>query len=188
MKLLGEIVQSGFVGAANERAHLGGFVGSDLVGFRQHQRSLDGVLNLFKGLGMGNLLVQDLDDVEAILSLHEVRDFAFFQVEGHGLKLRNSLALNDPAEVATLVLAARIFGVLLGEFGEILAAAGLLQNIFGLFAGFFPFSVGFADGHEQDVLDMNAVGHFILLNVLLVLGFQLIVRNLDGLAKLVGIN
>ena len=42
---------------------------------------------------------------------------------------------------------------------------GLLQHVFGLLANFGDFGVGLADGLEENVLDMNAVFDFVLVDV-----------------------
>jgi len=51
----------------------------------------------------------------------------------------------------------------------------LIEDVFRFFPDFLNLCVRFSDGHEQNVLGVNAVWDLILLNVLLVLDFELIV-------------
>ena len=58
----------------------------------------------------------------------------------------------------------------------------------GLLLDFLDFSVGlFVDGHEEDVLNMDAARDLVLLNVGLVAGLKLLIGDLDALADLVGV-
>ena len=50
------------------------------------------------------------------------------------------------------------------------------------------FRIRLADGHEQDVLDVDAIGDFVLLDVLLILSFELILGDVDVLADLVDVH
>ena len=104
---------------------------------------------------------------------------AAFSNSGH------RLTLNDPSQIATLGLGARVLGILFRQVLEVRALfLGLGQNVFGLLLDFGNFGVGLAHGHEKNVLGMDAVGHLVLLNVLLVEGFEFVVGNGSVLAKL----
>ena len=60
----------------------------------------------------------------------------------------------------------------------------MLEDIFGFLVDFLNFGVGFPYRHQQDVLGMDAIRHFILLDILLILSLQIGVRNLSVLPKL----
>src|SRR5208282_156799 len=184
--LLGEPLEGGLVGLANLRGDLVGDVAGFRIHFLQEQRGTNRVLDLFKGRGVGGFLVKDLDDVEAVLSANEAGHLALVKTEGGLLKFGDSLALHNPTEVAALGLAAGIFGELLGEFLKVGALlARLCEDILGFLPDLFDFRVGLAShGQEKNVLDVDAVGHLVLLDVLLVKGFELVVGDGDGLAKL----
>jgi len=79
-------------------------------------------------LGMRRVLVFHLDDVEAILRAHQIRDLAHRHCEDRMVKRRHRHALLHPAQLAALVLAARVVGVLLRQLGKVLAVS-LLQLI-----------------------------------------------------------
>src|SRR5581483_5959876 len=159
MKLFVQVVQGDLAGAADGGRKLLRFVAGQLVRPLQDQRSLDGVLDLVEGFGVGGFLVEDLDDVEAILGLDQIGDGALGKAKCDLFKCGNGLTLDNPANVSALLLgAARDFGV------------------------------GFADGHEENVLDVDAIRNRIILNILLVDGFELVVGNLDVLAHLDDVN
>src|SRR5262249_48641683 len=169
--LFGQIVKGDLFGLADGRGKLVGQATGGLVGLGEHQRGLDGVLDFFKRLRVGGFLVEDLDNVEAVLGLDQVRDAALGLRERGGLELLDGLTLNDPAQVAAFVLGARILGIFLGEIFKLRAGLfGLFEDIFCFLLDFGYFGVGLADSHQQDVLHVDAVGYLILLDVALILG------------------
>src|ERR1700685_3933074 len=130
MKLLGQIIQGDFVGLANLGGQLVRDIAGLLVGLGEQQRGLDGILHLFKGLGVGGLFVQDLDDKKCVLGLYEVGDAAVGKRKCRFLEFGNGLALGNPAQISTLVFGAGIFRVFLGQILEFRAFLGLFQNVF----------------------------------------------------------
>ena len=64
----------------------------------------------------------------------------------------------------------------------------MVQDVLGFFLDLFDLSVRLANGHQEDVLDVHAIGHLILLDILLVLSLQLIVGDLQALANLVHVD
>ena len=183
---LGEVVQGGLVGLTDLAGHLIGDGGGLLIDLLEKVGGTDGILHFVEGLGVGVLFVEDLDDVEAVLSADEVGNFALVETEGGLIEFRDGLAVNEPAEVATFGLGAGILGVFLGEFLEIGALlSGLGEDVLGLLLDFGDFGVGLADGGQQNVLGVDAVGNLVLLDVLLVDGLQLVVGDRGVLAELV---
>src|SRR6266849_3817420 len=79
MKLLGEVVEGDLVRTANGGGELIGFVAGQSIGLGEQQGRLDRILYFFEGLGVRGFLVEDLDDVEAVLSLYEVGKFPFVE-------------------------------------------------------------------------------------------------------------
>src|SRR5476651_1854637 len=96
MKLFGQVVQGGLIGLANCRrktvSHLRGL----FVGLSEHHWSANRVFDFVKRLGVSGFFVEDLDDVEAVLSFDQIGDAAFWLAKGYLFKLRNGLALGDP--------------------------------------------------------------------------------------------
>jgi hypothetical protein len=86
--------------------------------------------------------------VEAVLGLNEIRDTSFGQAEGGLFEFRDRLPLDDPAEVATLVLRAGVLGVLLCEVLEVPAFLRQFQNVFGLLSNLFDLGICFSDSHQ----------------------------------------
>ncbi len=68
----------------------------------------------------------------AELGLDDVTDLAGLQGERGLFKRWIHLAASKPAQVSTLIFAARIARELLGQLGKILAGASALQYILGL--------------------------------------------------------
>ena len=60
---------------------------------------------------------------------------------------------------------------------------GLFQDVFGLLANFGDFGVGFADGLEQNVLDVNAIIDLVFVNMRVVVGPQSLVAYRGGGAE-----
>ena len=136
---------------------------------------------------MRGFAVENLDDVEAILSFDEIRDGAFRLAKGGLLKLRNGLAFDDPAEVAAFGLGGVVFRIFLGQIFEVCALLGLLLDIFRFLADFGDFRVGLTDGFKKDVLHVDAIFNFVLINVGVVVGAQDVVTDLGVGAELVDI-
>src|SRR5262249_79992 len=139
-----------------------------LVGLAEQQRGLDRVLHFLEGLGVSRFLVEDLDDVEAVFGLHEVRNRAFRKRKRRVLEFFHGLTAFQ-LKGAALVLGARVLGVLLDEIFKLGAGLlRLLQYVLSLLFDFGDFGVGLADGHQQNVLYLDTVGHLVLLNVALI--------------------
>ncbi len=109
--LLRKIIQGDFVRLANGRRQLVSRGAGLLIGQREQQRGAQGFPHLFERLGVSRLLLQHLDDMEAVLRMNQVGNLARAEVEGRLFKLRHGLFLDDPAQVATLILCPRVFGV-----------------------------------------------------------------------------
>src|SRR6185437_4274042 len=76
-------------------------------------------LHFIERARVGGLLFFGLDDVVAELGAHEAGDLSGLLLKSHFVERRNGGAVLDPAEFASLRLAAGIVGVLLGELGEV---------------------------------------------------------------------
>src|SRR5580704_135181 len=127
--------------------------------------------------------------MKAILGADQVRNVALRQAESGLLKFRHGLPLYNPAQVPALSLRTGIFRILLGEILEVRALLfGLSEDVFCLLLDFSDFSIGLADGHQQDVFRVDAIGNLIVLNILLVYSFQVVVCNLGGLPQLVQVD
>ena len=172
IEFLGEIVEGLAIRLADGGSHLIRDVVGVLTDFFIENDGDDRVANLFEGFGVGRLAVEHFDDVEAVLRLDEVGDRALGQAEGGLLKFGDGLAFDDPAEIAALGLGGIVLGIFLGEILEIGAVLGLLQDVLGLLANFGDFGVGLADGLEENVLDVDAIFDFVLINVGVVIGAQ----------------
>src|SRR5260370_30718216 len=86
MELLGEVVEGDLVRTANGGGELIGFIAGQPVGLGEQQGRLDRILYFFEGLGVSGFLVEDLDNVEAVLGLYEVGELAFVDAEGGFIK------------------------------------------------------------------------------------------------------
>ena len=144
---------------------------------------LNGAADFVETLGMSLFVIQNFDDVKAVLGLHQIRDRSLGQGKRSLLKFGHGLAFNDPAQIATFGFGAIILGEFLGEIFKICAALCLLQNVFGLLADFRDFSVRLAHSLEQDVLDVHAILDFIFVDVGIVVGAQRIVTDGGGGAQ-----
>src|SRR5262249_52353685 len=98
---------------------------------------------------MRSLVFQDLDNVEAVLGLDQVGDLAWCKRESGLFEFGNRLALTDKTQISAFVFGARILGILLGQFVELRAFLGLLQDILGLFPNFLDDGIGCANGLEK---------------------------------------
>src|SRR5450432_1485660 len=83
----------------------------------------DVVLDLGKGLGVLDLAVDELDDVEAAVGAHGARDLARLHAEDDLLDGLGQHVLAERAEIAAVAARRRIVRVLLGELREVLAPA-----------------------------------------------------------------
>ena len=124
--------------------------------------------------------------MEAVLRANQIGNGALGETECGFLELGHSLTLHDPAKVAAFFLA-HVFGILLGQIFEFAGFPGLLEDVFGLLADFLDFRVGLADRLEEDVLDVDAVRHLILLDVPLIDSLQFVVADLHALADLIDV-
>src|SRR5215213_4821875 len=147
-------------------------------------------LDLAEGAGLLGLLVRNLKEVVAELGLDGADDLALIGGEGRLLEGRNGLALAETAEIATLLRAAGILGILLGELGEVTAVFELLLHVLGLLF----LVLGEEDVADADLLGGGELGLFVLLVVLLdlfvrglrVLGYLLLhLLDREGLADVV---
>ena len=73
------------------------------------------------------------------------------------MEFGNGLSIDDPAQIATLWFRAIVLGILLRQILEIRAVLRLLQNVFGLLMDFGNFGIRFADGFEENMLDVSAI-------------------------------
>ena len=119
---LGEAVLGGFGG---QRLRVGGF---GLRFLLAHDLNLDGGLDFAQRLGVRRLALLDLDDVVAELGVDE-RYVADLVGEDGGVEFRDHGAATGKAQFPALRAAAGIFGVLLGEIGEVGSALNLLEEM-----------------------------------------------------------
>ena len=75
----------------------------------------------------------------------------------------------------------------LAKILEICALFGLLLDVFRLLADFGDFGVGLADRFKEDVLDVDAIFNFVLVDVGVVIGAQNVVTDLGVSAELIDI-
>ena len=129
----------------------------------------DLLAHFLERLGRRGLLVDHLDDVEAILRLHEVADAAGRQRERHVLELLHHPAAPEVIEVAAVLRTGLVLRELRGERGEVAPGAHLLQQGLGLRLH-RRFVLAF--GVQQDVARAHLLGRRVLLLVLLVLAFD----------------
>src|SRR5207245_2378492 len=87
------------------------------------------------------LLVLDLDDMDAINRLDEP-DFSGLHREGGILEFLDRLLADDPADFPA-ALGAGIFGMLLGQCGEVGAGLDLGQNVLGSKTPYSIFALAF---------------------------------------------
>ena len=71
----------------------------------------------------------DMDNVEAVAGADDARGLANRRIEGGLLELRNRAAARDRRQQPAILCAPRIFGVLLGQIGEVGSALQLLLNV-----------------------------------------------------------
>ena len=74
----------------------------------------------------------------------------FGSVKAALLKFGDGLAFHDPAQIAALGLGAVVLGIFFGQILEIGSGFGFFQDVFGFLANFGDFSIGLADGLEQN--------------------------------------
>src|SRR5882757_1540911 len=68
---------------------------------------------------MSFLFVFHADDVKTIAAFNQIAGLSFGERKGSLLELRDSAAPSDPAQFAAAFCAARVVGILAGDFGEI---------------------------------------------------------------------
>ena len=131
--------------------------------------------------------INELDDVIAILALHQAAKLPFrLQSECCLLELRHHRAMLKRREFAALLRTTRIVGVLLGQFLEISAILNLFQDVFSLgFRNIRCLLIDFAIGSgsrrlDKDVANMHAFRHFVLLCVLVVVLLYLVVGDVHS--------
>src|SRR5271170_3102580 len=180
MEFFSEIVERLPVGLANRGSHLIRDVAGLGVHFVIEHRLQDGVADFLKTLGVGVFAVENLDDMEAVLSFHQIGNGALGQAERGLLKFRDGLALDNPAEISALGLGGVVLGILLGEVLEIRTLLSLLLDVVGLLADFCNFRIGLADGLEQNVFYVSAVFDLVLIDIGVVIGAQGVIANLGG--------
>ena len=142
--------------------------------------------HVVEALCVRGLFIEHLDDVEAVLRFHEVRDRAFRQAEGRVLEFRHGLPFDDPVEIAAL-RRRRVLGVFLGKIFEIRAGLGFFQDVFGLRLNFGHFSVRFSERLEQNMFDVDAVLNLELVNMLVVILVQFLIADRRALFQLLEI-
>src|SRR5205823_4583026 len=113
-----------------------------------------------------------VNDVETIAALNQIAGSTLGERECSLLKFWDSPSLPDPAQRAALLCAARIFGIFLGEVGEISTSFDLLQNVFSFSArGVERLGINFSVRTRERRLDQNMphvhlLGHAVLLAML----------------------
>ena len=139
---------------------------------------------------MGVLFGFGLDDVVAEAGADEAGDLAGLLREGGLVEFRDGDAVLDPAELATLILAAGVVGVLLREIGEVLAVvlAELIEDAlrFGFGGGVGVRSAVGVDG-DEDVTHLRLRIDVILLLILVVVLLNLGLGDLRLAAGDVGV-
>ncbi len=120
--------------------------------------------------------------MEAVLRFHEIGNRAGLQGEGGLLEFGNRLPARDPADVAAVILAG-VFGILLGESGEVAAVLGLLQNALGRLANLLYLGIGLAHSLEEDVGDVHAIFDTVEIDVGVIVGALLVFGDLHALAQ-----
>ncbi len=117
---------------------------------------------------MRGLLLFYLDDVVAVLRANEPGGLSRLQREGSLVELGDGRAVLEEAELAALLLAAGIVGVLLRQLGEVAAVVELIENVLGLGLG-GGVSLGVvAVDLDEDVADLDLVVDLVVLQVLVV--------------------
>src|SRR5712672_2073535 len=183
IEFLGQFFDWNSAGAPDFIRNLRGKRVAKLFSLLLLQLRLNGGLHLVKGLSAGSLSIDDLDDVEAVLRLHQVRGGAFWQAECRSLKFGYGLSANDPVQIAAFILGG-VFRILLGQVGEFRAMLRFIQDILCFGLDFGDLGIGFADGLEQNVRDMRAIFQFVAVNMLLIIDFFVVLGYLGALPKL----
>src|ERR1019366_9474015 len=125
------------------------------------------------------LFTLDMDDVEAIVGANDARGLAHRRSEGSLLELGNRASARQWRQQPAIRCAPRIFGVLLGQIGEVGAALQLLRNVVRLgpcciHALLINFAVSIRRRClDQDVPHGHCLGNTILILVLAVVLLQL---------------
>src|SRR5580700_7445016 len=119
MEFLREVVDGLAIRLANGGSHLVRDVVGVLANFFVEDDGHDRVANLFEGLGVSRLAVENFDDVKPVLRLDEIGNRTLRDAESGLLKFGDSLALDNPAKVAALGLGSVVFGIFLCKLLEI---------------------------------------------------------------------
>ncbi len=113
---------------------------------------------------MRGLLLFDLQDVIAELGLDHIRSLPGLQGKRCLLKFRHSHAALDHAQLAALLLAARVIGVSLCQCGKIGAAFDLLEQVLRLLPGCgIGLCVGARRHLDQDMPHLHFFRNLIIL-------------------------
>ena len=129
-----------------------------------------------------------LQDVIAELGLDHIGDLPGLQSKCRLFKCRHGHAALDHAQLAALLLAARIVGVGLGQCGKVSAALDLLQQGFGfLFGRCIGLRVSTCRHLDQDVPDLDFFRHLEILLMGLVVLLHLLVGHRRRATRHVGL-
>src|SRR5580704_9829471 len=186
VELLGQVIDGNATRAAELARNLSGEIFGLALGFLFLQCPQNLRKDLIERLSAGGLTVDDFDDVESVLRLHQIGNRSDGQAESGLLEFGDRLPTHNPVEIAALIFGG-VIGILLGQVAEIAATLGLFQYIFGLFADLFGFGICLADGLEQNVRHMGAFGQFVTIDVLVVIAVDLVLRNIGTKTKLLEI-
>src|SRR5207244_12823888 len=143
------------------------------------------IFYLIQRLQVRILLIVDVNDVETVTALHQIAGAAFRERERRFFKFGNRAAFANPAQRTAILGAARIFGILLGEFRKISASLYLLKDVFRFLAGFFrALGIYFSIGAWKWRLDQNMPDVYLssateLIAMLIVVGLQVIRGDLS---------
>src|SRR6266568_1920446 len=91
--------------------------------------------DLVHGFQVGVLLVVHVNNVEAVTALDQVAGAAFGERKRSLLELGDGPSLSNESQRPTILGAAGIVGVFLGQIGKITPCLYLLQDVLGLGAG-----------------------------------------------------
>ena len=150
-----------------------------LAGFLLDQQIPNVVRDLVECQESGRTLFFDLDDVDAEVGAYDRRDPARLEGKSRGGELGCGLGAGEEAEITT-VGRGRTFRQLARELGEVLTRQGALARGCGLGAGFGDgLGVGLERDVEDDMAGVDLFLGFEELRVFIVIGFDLLVGDLD---------
>src|SRR6266853_5638536 len=183
IEFLGDFIDRDSAAAPDIFGNLSGKGFAKLFGLLLLRLRLDGGFHLVKGLRAGCFPVDDLDNMEAILRLDQIRDSPFRQTERRGLKFGHGLPTDNPVQITAFILG-RVFGILFGKIGEFSAVLRLVEDVLRFLLDFGDLGIRLADGLEQNVRGMRAVFQLIAVDALLVIDLLFVLRYLGALAEL----